>query len=307
MRPGGPSDPSTASQVMWAGIFCTAIGLVFLGYGGWAAVEELRRNGRLGSNSLVGLGITGGAGLMFLLIGGACALAGRRDRERAIAIRAATTLPPPPESPPWTPPPGVTDHLGEPLGFDADFFVPPPPEIGAIRTADTSLALGGQGLSQWLRVERTLAVGLFAGSVAWLLMKLAEPRDESAWWIGGVLCGWGAGLLAWGKERYRHACYYVGAHGVARFEAAGAWGTIVEAERFLFADAADVRVTLTGREHGWTDFRFDWLDADGRVVFQIAGAYHGHFTGRNPWTDLLYQWGWAAREAWRVWTARRPA
>jgi hypothetical protein len=298
MRRGGPGDPSTATQVMWTGIFCTALGLVFLAFGVWAAIDDVRQNGKFNSNAIVGLAIVGGGGLMFLLIGGACTYGGWRDRERAIAIRDATTVAAPPVAAAWKPPPGVTTHFDGPLDIDLDFFVPPPPEIGEVLSADTSLRFGAAGRTRAVNAARALAVGLFVGALVWLLMKQLEPKDPSAWWIGAALFGWIGGTIAWAKVRFRHACCYVGRNGVARFVASGDRGTVT-GERFLFRDAADVKETRTARDHGWTDFRFDWLDADGAAVFQIAGAYWGHFTGRNPWTDVLYQWGQAAVAAWR--------
>ena len=133
-------------------------------------------------------------------------------------------------------------------------------------------------------------------------MRQLEPNDSSAWWIGGGLAAWIGGLIGWGKERFRHACYYVGRAGVARFVAAGDRGQIIDAKRFLFRDAADVEATREERvENGFyhgTDFRFDWLD-DGAVVFQITGTYFRDYTGRNPWIDLHFQWGLAAQKAWR--------
>src|SRR5438477_10601031 len=42
----------------------------------------------------------------------------------------------------WTPPANVTEHDGNPLSPQQDFFVTPPPEIGAIKTAHSSLTRG---------------------------------------------------------------------------------------------------------------------------------------------------------------------
>src|SRR4051794_39235778 len=41
----------------------------------------------------------------------------------------------------WAPPPGVLSHGEAPIPADAEFFVPPPPQIGAVQSAATTLTL----------------------------------------------------------------------------------------------------------------------------------------------------------------------
>ena len=159
------SDPASGTQTVLLGIACLASGLAGLGFAAWCANDEIRKNGRLDGDAISGVAIIGCGGLMFLGFGVVCTYCGWKDRESARVIHQITAIDPPPESAAWKPPPTVTDHLGQPLGFDRDFFVPPPPEIGEILSADSSLRLGGATRTRWVCVGQAVAVSVLAGSV----------------------------------------------------------------------------------------------------------------------------------------------
>jgi hypothetical protein len=65
----------------------------------------------------------------------------------------------------WEPPPNATEHNGEPLAADRDFFAAPPAEIGAIRTAHRSLKKGAR---EWPIAAR-VAFPVAGGAAAFLL------------------------------------------------------------------------------------------------------------------------------------------
>src|SRR4051812_34613412 len=67
----------------------------------------------------------------------------------------------------WTPPPGVAEHSDQPIPPDADFFVPPPAEIGPVRSARTTLRLRNQPWAMWLRLAIGLGITAAGTGIIW--------------------------------------------------------------------------------------------------------------------------------------------
>src|SRR5690348_15580097 len=65
----------------------------------------------------------------------------------------------------WMPPPAVTEHQGDQILQDRHFFIAPPPEIGTLRSAHSSLRQGVAAKSPVVR----LAIALAWGAVGFLL------------------------------------------------------------------------------------------------------------------------------------------
>src|SRR5262249_16045079 len=110
----------------------------------------------------------------------------------------------------WKPGASVTGHGGRALTLDGDYFVAPPPEIGEVVSAYTSLRKPVQAQGLVVCLLAALALGAVGFVLGWLVMSLLEPNDKTASPIvGGFLAVLGA-LIGWALMRFKHACSYVG-------------------------------------------------------------------------------------------------
>jgi len=220
-------------------------------------------------------------------------------------MQNATQLTPGRSASSWEPPDDVSSHAGIPVPSFADFFAPPPAQIGKVLSAQTTLRVGQKPRGLAARLLGVM-VSVGAGWVIGKLITLALPSGDAAWWgkavvASGVLVGlmFAAGWLA--LSRFRHVCTYVGEEGLARFKLSGARSRPPEAQVFRFEQATFL-VTQGVRHfyytvHAFTDYHFIWIDdAAGRRVFEIKGA-HASRQG-TPEPDDYYHFGLAAETAW---------
>jgi len=207
----------------------------------------------------------------------------------------------------WNPPPEVTEHNGEPLGPNLDFFQAPPAEIGAIRSAHTSLQKGVRERPVPLRA--TLA--LVAGAVGFLLtlgfdyltkilLVLSDmTRTPLILWeiIFIPLWVW----LGWRKSGFKHFCTFAGESGCAHFQCEHVRTRVTRRSYFLFRDASAVSTAITRRTkngvyHG-TNFYFHWYSANsGKPVYSITGNHMAD--AKTPPPGNFYNFARAVESAW---------
>jgi hypothetical protein len=196
----------------------------------------------------------------------------------------------------------VPDHSGRPFRSDADLFVPPPPEIGLLISAGTTLTHGVKPY----RVETRLLASLLAASVA-LLPGFALVLLFS--WRHPILLGLGFGLLpavvvllVWICTRFSHQVTYVGTRGLARYSCLGRRDHLMKEELLLFEEAASVHTSLTHRytKNGYqgSDYSSTWSTAGGRKLFSISGTYHSE--KEPPPAQDLFHFGESADVAWSL-------
>jgi hypothetical protein len=201
--------------------------------------------------------------------------------------------------------PACPDHAGRPLPPDADFFAPPPPEIGLLVSASTTLRVGVEPWSPTARLWLAGVLPLACGVVAAAATLLIEFGTFGRWWaIAGCL---GVAVLVAATvnlmmlQDFSHYCRYVGRDGVARFACFKRRDNISRSEVLRFVDAADlwvaqVRIFIDGTYHA-NQFAFEWTGDGQRALFAIKG--NSQVTG--PAVRDLYQF---AASAERVWTER---
>src|SRR5438552_16344715 len=68
----------------------------------------------------------------------------------------------------WRPAENVTNHAGQPLVGDREFFQPPPPEIGDVISAWSTLRAGSSAWPLWIKIclLLSLAALTYIGAVA---------------------------------------------------------------------------------------------------------------------------------------------
>jgi hypothetical protein len=162
----------------------------------------------------------------------------------------------------------------------ADFFVPPPEEIGEILTAHTTLLKTKNPKSFMLRglIGVVAGVGpcLILTLVTWLAWRLPAEAVIVIFVMSALLITPWTVVGAFYFTRFRHACRYVGDKGVARFTCARSRQRPKVSDRFLFSEADELRVwedrcDQNGAIH--TRYNFTWTDSEGNKVFVIKGNY----------------------------------
>ena len=175
-------------------------------------------------------------------------------------------------------------HLGAENRASADFFVPPPADIGAILSAETTLDQHRQPMTAPSRLSGSAFAGLVVGlSAAGALFAFKVVSPQVIFLTTPILTVVAAGL-AWWMTRFHHHCTYVGAAGIARFECRGGRNNLTMRDVLVFQNARELRSLAT--EEG---FWFKWLDAGEKQLFWVAGR--GEKTSR-------WNFARAAEDAW---------
>jgi hypothetical protein len=202
----------------------------------------------------------------------------------------------------WKPASGLTDHRGQPLPADADFFVAPPAEIGEVKSAYSSLRVHKEALALPVRAVLILLCVL-PGAAAMAYWGETMHHDEvfSALMIIGALIVLFSFLIAWNLTGFRHACSYAGVLGVARDRTGGSRQAPVKEDGLRFGAAAELRTAqirhYNHRIYTGTTYSFSWSNANGQKVFQLKGThYSSKDTPRSPANAFYF--ARAAEDAW---------
>lgn len=178
----------------------------------------------------------------------------------------------------WAPPDGVARHAGIPIEPDADFFADPPPEIGEVVSADSTLKATAR---PWKTSSRIVLGGLAGWAGAMMLHYLAVED-----WLWEALLFAGIAAIVWFATGFARSCSYVGRKGVARFKCKGSRSRVRSPEVFLFEDAVDLRTSQTRHYHNGiytgTAYSFTWTDAEGRKRYKLSGTYRGEKKPPKP-------------------------
>ena len=195
---------------------------------------------------------------------------------------------------------GIPNHTGEPRAKPADFFAPPPPEIGQVLTAESSLAPGRRAMPLWLRlaIAGIIAAGLWGGTT-WLLQGSREYGQMAPviafFWAAIV-----AGVFLY-LTRFSQTCTYVGKDGASRFRLRGSRSATAKETTLLFAHAAELRASQVRQHYNGvyvgTNYDYRWSDAAGRLLYRLNGTYRA---GRKklPKQGSAYNFALAAEMAW---------
>lgn len=191
----------------------------------------------------------------------------------------------------------IQNHGGGALHARDDFFNPPPPEIGEVVSAFTSLRKDAEPMSPGARLSGALVAG-GVGLVIGIVIALSIKAPFFQLLLPVLLAGIGLGIVLF-ATRFKHRCTYVGREGVARFSCAGSREQ-VSGEVFCFKDAAELRTSqtrhYTNNIYQATQYSFTWTDIGGRTRFVIVGQ-HKSEAGTPP-AKAPFHFGAAAEMAW---------
>jgi hypothetical protein len=198
----------------------------------------------------------------------------------------------------WEPPDDLKDHRDAPIPRDAEFFHPPPKEIGHLFSAYSTLKFKHQPKSLGVRLVIAALGGAVGAGVGFGLSLIAGDVWQIIWLVLFPILGLAIGF---GATSFKHTCTYVGAYGLAKYTCSKSRENVKE-EIFLFESAAEVRTGLTAHYtngvYQRTEYYFKWTDERGRIVYKITGSHRSK--DDNPPAGDLYNFGRAAEFAWSV-------
>ena len=209
----------------------------------------------------------------------------------------------------WSPPPTVRLHNGEIIPVNADFFQEPPPEIGEIVTAQSTLVTSKQPLSTLVRLM--LVVGLmglvFYGFVIGMRAFMPNPNDADLGYFFGAIAAIATLPLTIYLTRFSHICTYVGKQGVAEYRLSGMRENAPKARVLLYDDCHDVttwqqRNYYSGGYTG-TDYKTIWRNDSGDELFALKGNYRSE--QETPKAISPYWFAVAAEVYWNEFAFER--
>src|SRR3954468_24960403 len=112
----------------------------------------------------------------------------------------------------------VPDHRGRPRRPGMIFFAPPPPSIGRLLSAESTLGTGRFVFPLNLRIALAATAGgiiLYAGII---VSRVPIPDPRSLIWFLTIVFTALAARFAWNKTGFEHTCTYVGEEGFAMFQ-----------------------------------------------------------------------------------------
>lgn len=196
----------------------------------------------------------------------------------------------------WTPTPEITQHDGKPLRPKLVFFAPPPPDIGPIVTAYSSVKNNGtpRRIHWHLVSEATFPVfvlAVFMGMFAFILLKglLGLSSDSLIFTLSLLLtlliCAVPARLSLRPCLDHDSVCSYVGEQGIAEYRLTETGRVDEKVLRFANFSVLRKKITNTYRKQysnrGWhysgTEYCLVWGDARGESIRFTAPTNH------TPW------------------------
>lgn len=215
----------------------------------------------------------------------------------------------------WTPPANLTDHAGNSLRSDRVFFTAPPPEIGELLSADSTLEKGGKARKlDWWSVYyglfSSVSLGFVAGLVLWVIIFLVmislSIRDgflfDNFHWLCLTVGFIVMMLLLRSSALMKSAvCTFVGTNGAAICE----WKDNPQErvpETLNFKNAEELRIIQTvhyvNRAYLHTIYGFEWVNHNRQKVYYIGGVYHSQ--ENKPPPEDKYHFALAAENSWSV-------
>jgi hypothetical protein len=207
----------------------------------------------------------------------------------------------------WEPPEDVLTHAGTPIPEDMDFFVPPPPKLGKVMTAWSTLKMGQDAKSPVAKLLIAGSIGVAVAAVVAVIAAAAFGRLEPGVLVLAAGLGLLVMLIAWFTMRFKHTCSYVCAQGIIRYTLKGHRDADVTSEVLAFRQAANLNAGQTRHYtngiYTGTNYDFAWTDDEGHRLLRLSGSYHSK-TG-NPKPKDPFHLARAGEIAWNVHLSER--
>jgi hypothetical protein len=195
---------------------------------------------------------------------------------------------------------GIPDHQGQPRTKPADFFAPPPPEIGQITSAECTLVRGKRSIPFVFR----LAIAGIIAALCWVVLTISLQGPNAMGPVAPVFSLL-LSLLILGAVlyfmRYRHTCTYVGRDGASRFILRGGRSAAAKESTLLFNHAAELRASQVRQHYNGvyvgTNYDYRWTDPAGRLLYRLRGTYRAA-KKKRPKKGADYNFAQATELSW---------
>jgi predicted Zn finger-like uncharacterized protein len=193
----------------------------------------------------------------------------------------------------------MTDHRGQPLPEGAEFFVPPPEDIGEPLSGYTTLRKGHREWPAWVAIAAPVVGAALGVAFGVWLSGTSASMGAVEHIVFPILFGLLGGGVLFFVFLFSHTAAYVGTEGAAQFDCF--WSRNIVARYVLcFRDAAElwtgVTVHLVNGTYSYTGFSFIWYDGRGKPLFSLLGRHNSQ--SGDPPADNKYHFGLAAERAW---------
>ncbi len=199
----------------------------------------------------------------------------------------------------WKPSAGVTDHRGDALQPDRDFFRPPTAQIGRILSAFSTLRVKQLPIPP---IIRYVAIGacIAAGAICCLWgVAHGERMEGPVMIVGGIGGGGMLVLIAMYLKPTEHRCTYVGERGAVRYRLTGPLANRVIHDSIDFQQVAELRtgqiIRITYGLYDGTTYDFIWTSPTGERIYRLKGDYRAE--EGLPESKNLYCFAHAAEAA----------
>jgi hypothetical protein len=193
------------------------------------------------------------------------------------------------------------DHWGEPLPDDADFFEPPPPEIGEVLSGYTDLRKGMRPWPTWVTLSAPFVGG--ALGAAFGVWAAGHAATMSPLWriLFPTILGLLGAFVLFSIFAFTHSLSYVGKEGAVWYDCFWTRNVLSFKRLLRFQDVVNLWASTT--LHIYTDgkyrntsFQFQWYDARNHIHFTLWGS-HNSKEGKPP-VENQYAMAKAAERAW---------
>jgi len=202
----------------------------------------------------------------------------------------------------------LPDHRGRMEHVRFLFFASPPAEIGALRSAESTVHYGRGPKPVAVRLGIGLGIGVILSvTITWLS---STPGDHSAFsfFQGRVLAPLPVGcVIAYFLTYFRGTCTFVGEQGIARVLIEGSLAKTPKFQVLLFEEAAELLTSETRRFvngiYSGTSYDYFWNTVNGARIYRLKGDYHSkssHPVPGHPWYFAR-----AAELAWSMYFLER--
>lgn len=192
----------------------------------------------------------------------------------------------------WIPDPDITDHAGQPISENSNFFAMPPIEIGRVISAETTLIkrhkFSSDRVIKLVLVAVAIPLGIGLAPIALPILFIAlflKIHDYVIWSLNR-------------QYRSRHFCTYAGEHGLAIYSLRkGLWSrpkcklVLFQDQVALYTSATSVKINGIYRN---TQYHFIWKNSQ-QKKYQVMGAFHKDEKRKS---DYMWHFATAAEIAW---------
>ncbi|MGK7944534.1 MAG: hypothetical protein AB4058_08685 [Microcystaceae cyanobacterium] len=199
----------------------------------------------------------------------------------------------------WSPSQDIVRHCGEAIPTTMDFFRSPPPQIGRVISAESSLLTSQKALSWEYRalfMAMAVIVGALVTDIIFKLTGLSESILLAFRILILITVAFVSGVIVYMSTRFLPKCSYVGEQGIAEFSYQG---KKLKRRLLLFAEAKNLLVEQTRHYsnglYTHTNYNYSWVQKNEKK-FSLYGVYRSE--EGSPDANSEWYFAASAEGAW---------